>query len=153
MQPYKRLQQQRKITFVLFVCFQKWNATSLKAWRVWKTNTGLIVIPYLVRRELNSSVHINELKGHSKVLVAVSCERALGFGRIVHPGSRGGQPQSAGFTNNGVMFQGQAGFTYPTLLSLCRCSGPCPPRTGPCWWQLPQWTPSLSATRERTQLW
>lgn len=69
------------------------------------TNTGLVVILYLVRCELNPSVHINQLKGHSKVLVAVSCERALGFGRIVHPGSRGGQSQSAGFTNHGVMFQ------------------------------------------------
>lgn len=45
------------------------------------------LIKYLVRGKLHSSVDVNQLEGHSKVLVAVCSEGALGFGRIVHPGS------------------------------------------------------------------
>lgn len=42
-------------------------------------------LTYLVRGKLNSSVDVNQLEGHSKVLVAICCEGALGFGRIIHP--------------------------------------------------------------------
>lgn len=45
------------------------------------------LITYLVRGKIDFSVDINQLEGHGKVLVAVSCEGALGFGGIVHPGS------------------------------------------------------------------
>jgi len=44
------------------------------------------MITYLVRGELQSSVDVNQLEGHGKVLVAVCCEGAFGFGGIVHPG-------------------------------------------------------------------
>lgn len=43
------------------------------------------LITHLVRCELHSSVNVNQLEGHGKVLVAVCCEGALSFGRIVHP--------------------------------------------------------------------
>lgn len=53
-----------------------------------------ILLTYLVRGKLNSSVDVNQLEGHSKVLVAVCCEGALGFGRIIHPGSIKGKQHS-----------------------------------------------------------
>jgi len=38
-----------------------------------------------VRGELHSGVDVDQLEGHGEVLVAVCCEGALAFGRIVHP--------------------------------------------------------------------
>lgn len=38
---------------------------------------------YLVRCKLHSGGFIHQLEGHSKVLVAVSQEGGLGFGRIL----------------------------------------------------------------------
>lgn len=49
--------------------------------------SGQTPIKYLVGGKLDPSVDVNQLEGHSKVLVAVCCEGALGFGGIVHPGS------------------------------------------------------------------
>lgn len=43
-----------------------------------------ILITYLMRGKLYSSVDVNKLKGHGKVLVAICSEGALGFGGIVH---------------------------------------------------------------------
>lgn len=46
------------------------------------------LVIYLVRGQLNSSVDVDQLEGHGKVLVAVCCEGSLGFGGIVHPAEK-----------------------------------------------------------------
>lgn len=89
MQPHKRLRKQKTNKKKNSRVFSDIKHNMFKALRSLKTNTGLIRTPHLVRGKLDSSVHVNQLKGHSKVLVAVCCEWALGFGRIVHPGSHG----------------------------------------------------------------
>lgn len=48
-------------------------------------NTASVSVElYLVRCELYSGGFVHQLEGHSKVLVAVSQERGLGFARIIH---------------------------------------------------------------------
>lgn len=42
------------------------------------------LITYLVRSKLHSGVDVNQLEGHSEVLVAVCGEGALGLGGVVH---------------------------------------------------------------------
>lgn len=47
-----------------------------------------------MRSELHAAVDIHQLEGHGKVLVAVSCEGALGLGREVHPATQSTNQQS-----------------------------------------------------------
>lgn len=95
----------------------------------------------LVWDELHSSVDVHQLEGHGKVLVAVCCEGALGFGGIIHPGL---WEVTCVLLSTDSKKKKKRAFVlrFLTWWSWCRCSDLCPPQRGPCWWWRPQWTPS-----------